>query len=86
MLPAEGEPEGVEDLRMLADFIAQIQLLKSDCIDALACDFEFVVNQLSMLNPRLNTEGTGVLSQVVDGRVVPPPDSPNVEVRTPGSD
>ena len=86
MLPAKGEPEGVADLRTRNDFIARIQLLESDCIDALADGFESTVNQLSVLNLGLNIEGTGVLSQVIDGWVVPPPDSPNVEVGTPGSD
>ena len=86
ILPVKDEPEGVADLRMCADFIARIQLLESDSVDALVDGFKSAVNQLSVLNPGLNTEGTGVLSQVVDGRVVPPPDSPDVDVGTPGSD
>ena len=76
MEPAEGEPESVTDLHTRADFIARIQILESDCIDALAYGFEAALNQMSVLNPGLNTKGTRVLSQVVDGRVVPPPDSP----------
>ena len=86
MMPVEGEPEGVIDSRTRVDFVARIQILESDCVDALVDGFEVVVNQLSVLNLALNTEGTGVLSQVIDGRVVPPPDSPEVEVGTPRSD
>ncbi|CAI8602658.1 unnamed protein product [Vicia faba] len=86
LLPAEDEPEGMADLRTHSNFIARIQLLESDCVGALADGFEFAVNQLSVLNSGLNIEGTRVLSQVVDGRVVPPLDSPDVDVGTPGSD
>ena len=86
MLPAEDEPEGMSDSCMRSDFIARIQLLESDYVGALADGFESAVNQLSMINLGLNTEGAGVLSQIVDGRVMPPPDSPDVDVGTPGSD
>ena len=86
MEPVEDELEGVIDLCTRTDFVARIQLLESDCVDALADGFNATVNQLSVLNPRLNTEGTEVLSQVIDGRVVPPLDSPEVEVGTPRSD
>ena len=62
MMLMEGKPEGVTDLRTHTDFVARIQILESDCVDALADDFEAAVNQLSMLNPGLNTEGTEILS------------------------
>ena len=68
MLPVKDESEGVADLRTRADFITRIQLLESDCVDTMADDFESVLNQLFVLNPGLNTEGTGVLSQVIDGQ------------------
>ena len=86
MLPAEDELKRMADLHTHSDFIARIQLLESDCVGALADGFEAAVNQLSVLNPSLSTEGAGVLSQIVDGRVVPPPDSPGVDVGTPGTD
>ena len=66
MMPVEGEPEGVTNLNTRTDFIARIQILEPDCVNALADGFEAVVNQLSVLNPGLNTEGTRVLSQVID--------------------
>ena len=86
MAPAEDEPESVTDLRTRTDFVAKIQILESDCVYALADSFEAALNQLFILNLRLNTEGTGVLSQVVNGRVVPPPDSPEDEAGTLRSD
>ena len=88
MFPIDGELEGVADLHSRAELIAQIQILGSDCISVLTDDFETSLTQLSVLNLGLNIEGVGVLSQVIDGRVVPPPDSPEVEVEasTPRSD
>ena len=61
-MPVEGKPEGETDLCARTNFVARIQILESDCVDALADDFEAAVNQLSMLNPGLNTEGTEILS------------------------
>ena len=80
MLPVDGEPEGVADLHSRAKLIARIQVLELDCVDALTDGFETALTQLSVLNPGLNIEGVGVLSQVIDGRVVPLLDSPEVEV------
>ena len=48
-------------------------------MDVLSDSFETVMVQLALLNPGFNTEGAGVYSQVVDGRVVPPPDSSEPE-------
>ena len=76
----------MDDLRTRSDFIARIHLLESDCVGALADGFEAAVSQLSVLNPSLKTDGAGVLSQIVDGWIVPPPDSPEVDVSTPGID
>ena len=88
MMPTEGEPEGVTNLHTRTKLIARIQILESDCVDTLANGFETALTQLFMLNPGLNTEGVRVLSQVIYGHVVPPPDSPEVEagVSTPRSD
>ena len=41
--------------------------------------FDSAVGQLSLLNPGLVTEGTGYTYQIVDGAIVPPPDSPVVD-------
>ena len=86
MLPAEDEPEGMADLRTRSNFMARIYLLESDCIGALADGFEAAVSHLSVLNSGLNTKWVGVLSQIVDSQVVPPPDSPDINVSTPGND
>ena len=75
MLPVEEKPEGISSLKTCVELASQIQVLESDCMDALSDSFETVVVQLAVLNPELNTEGARVLSQVVDGKVVPPPDS-----------
>ena len=85
MLPAKDKPNRMADLRTRYDFIARIQLLESDCIGALADGFKAAVSQLSVLNPSLNTDGAGVLSQIVDGQVMPPPDSPDIDVNTLGT-
>ena len=86
MVPAEDKLKGVANLKTCVELVARIQVLESNSMDALADGFETVMVQLSVLNLRLNTEGTWVLSQVINGRVVPPPDSPEVEVGTPRSD
>ena len=59
MAPAEDEPESVTDLHTHIDFVVRIQIFESDCVDALADGFKAAVNQLFVLNPRLNTEGIG---------------------------
>ena len=86
MLLAEDEPERMADLHMRSDFVAHIQLLESDYVGALDDGFEAVVSQLSVLNLGLNIDRAEVLSQIVDGRVLPPPNSPEVDVSTPGTD
>ena len=88
MLPAEDEPEGISIFKTHADMVARIQVLNSDCVDALFDGFEIAMAQLTFLNSGLNTEDAGVLSQVVDGRVVPPPKSSDLEIEegTPRSD
>ena len=88
MLPMEGEPEGVANLQTCAELVARIQVLESNCVDALSNSFETALVQLLVLNPGLNIDDTRVLSQVIDGRVVPPPNSPEleIEVSTPRSD
>ena len=40
--------------------------------------FEAAVSQLALLNPDLNIEGVGYMSQTIDGQVVPLPESPAV--------
>ena len=37
MVPVEDKPESVTDFRIHANFVARIQILESDCVDALAC-------------------------------------------------
>ena len=80
MLPAEGEPKGFAKLKTRVELVARIQLLESNCMDAMTKGFETVMVQLSVLNSGLNTEGSGVLSQVINGKVVSPPDSPELEI------
>ena len=84
MLPADDEPEEIASLRTRSDLVARIHLLESECVSALADGFEAVVSQLFVLNPSMNTEGVGFLSQIIDGQVVPPPESPDVDASSPG--
>ena len=62
MLPLEGEPKGIADLHSRAELVARIQTLESDCVNFLTNGFETALAQLSVLNPRLNTDGARVLS------------------------
>ena len=78
MLPAEDESEDTAPLRSRSELVARIQLLEGDCVGAMVDGFEAAVSQLSLLNPGLNTEGVSHMSQIIDGQVVPPPDSPVV--------
>ena len=80
MLPTDDEPEEIASLRTRSDLVARIHLLESDCVGALVDRFETAVSHLSVLNLGLNTEGVRFMSQIIDGQVVPPPDSPDVDV------
>ena len=66
------------------ELVARIQLLEVHCVGAMADGFEVAVSQLSLLNPDLNTEGVGYMSQIIDGQVVPPPESLVVGGDSPG--
>lgn len=60
--PADDKSDDLKVLKYRVEFVA---------------GFETAVTQLEVLNPRLNTEGIGILTQVVDGRLVlASPDSP----------
>ena len=84
MLPAEDESEETAPLRSRSELVARIQLLETDCVGALADGFEAAVSQLTLLNPDLNTEGVGYMSQIIDGQIVPPPESPVIDGGSPG--
>ncbi|CAI8586136.1 unnamed protein product [Vicia faba] len=75
MLPAEDEPEDITALKSRSELVAHIRLLEVDCVGAMEEGFDSAVGQLSLLNPGLITEGTGYMYQIVDGAIVPPPDS-----------
>ena len=85
MFPAEDESEETAPLRTRSDLVAHIHLLETDCVSALADGFEAVVSQLAILNPGMNTEGVGFMSQIIDGQVVPPSESPVVDAGSPGN-
>ena len=78
MLLAEDESEETTPLWSRSELVARIQLLEVDCVGAMADGFEATISQLSLLNPGLNTEGAGYMSQIIDGQVVPPLESPVV--------
>ena len=83
MLPVDDESEETASLRTRSDLVARIHLLEKDCIGALADGFKAVVSQLAILNPGMNTEGVGFMSQIIDGQMVPPPESPAVDTGSP---
>ena len=72
-------------MRTRSDLVARIHLLETDRVGALADGFEAAVSQLAILNPGMNTEGVGFMSQIIDGQVVPPPESPVVDAASPGN-
>ena len=84
MLPAEDELEETAPLQSRSELVARIQLLETDCVGALADGFEAAVSQLTLLNPDLNTKGVGFMSQIIDGQIVPLPESPVVDAGSPG--
>ena len=77
--PAEDEPEDLMALKSRAEFIAHIRNLEEDAVGALEDGFNSAVDQLSLLNPGLVTEGIGHTHRVVGGAIIPPPDSPCVD-------
>ena len=79
MQPAEDEPEDIVALKSRLELVAHIRLLEADCVGALEDGFNSAVGQLSLLNPGLVTEGIGHTHQIVDGVIVPPPDSPSTD-------
>ncbi|KAL5058119.1 hypothetical protein RYX36_029723, partial [Vicia faba] len=85
ILPADDESEETAPLRTRSDLVTRIHLLETDCVGALADGFEAAVSQLAILNPGMNTEGVGFMSQIIDGQVVPPPESSVVDAGSPGN-
>ena len=77
--PPKDESNKVKAFKTHANFVARVQVLESDCMEATTMGFNTAMSQLTLLNPRLNTKGVRLLSQVVDGKLFHPPDSPNTE-------
>ena len=65
------------------DQIARIRLLEQDGMDTLGYGFSTAVEQLKILNPRVElvVEGAGPFNQVVDRKMFYPPDDSSVEDR-----
>ena len=84
MLPVDDDSEETASLRTRSDLVARVHLLETDCVGALSDGFEAAVSQLAILNPSMNTEGAGFISQIIDGQVVPPPEAPVVDAGSPG--
>ena len=79
--PAEDETDTEKNMVTRADLIAHIRVLEQDVVDTLGYDFNTVVEQLKILNPRVEivVEGAGPFNQVIDGKIFYSPDSSNGE-------
>jgi hypothetical protein len=72
MKPTAEETESTNVFSSRAELVKEILTLRQDTIDAASYAFTNAVAQLRIANPRVNliTEGTGMLYQVKDGRIV----------------
>ncbi|KAK2441118.1 hypothetical protein QL285_012450 [Trifolium repens] len=74
MKPTADETEATNAFSSRAELVKEILALRQDTIEAASYAFTNVVEQLKIANPgvELVTEGTGMLYQVKDGRIVVP--------------
>ncbi|MCI90648.1 hypothetical protein A2U01_0111942, partial [Trifolium medium] len=65
MTPVEDEPEATHGLSIRAELVERIRVLGQDILDGVKFGFDNVVDQLKVLNPRveLNTEGLSMLKR-----------------------
>ena len=64
-----------------ADLIAHIRVLEQDVVDTLGYGFNTTIEQLKILNlgVQIVVEGAGPFNQVIDGKILYPPDSSDGE-------
>ncbi|MCI23380.1 hypothetical protein A2U01_0044559, partial [Trifolium medium] len=74
MTPVEDEPEAAHGLSTRAELVKKIRVLGQDVLDGVKFGFDNIVDQLKVLNPKveLNTEGLSMLKRVENGQVVIP--------------
>ena len=77
----KNETETEKNMATRANLIARIRLHEQDVIDTLGYGFNIVVEQLKILNlgVELVVEGEGPFNQVVDGKILYPPDDSDGE-------
>ncbi|MCI01752.1 hypothetical protein A2U01_0022780, partial [Trifolium medium] len=81
MTPDEDEPEAARGLSTRAELIEKIWVLGQDVLDGVKFGFDNAVDQLKVLNPRLelNTELLSMLKRVENGQLVIPPEYVEME-------
>ncbi|MCI87246.1 pentatricopeptide repeat-containing protein, partial [Trifolium medium] len=69
-------PETAHGLTTRAELVEKIRVLGQDVLDGVKFGFDNAVDQLKVLNPRvdLNTEGLSMLKRVENGEIVIPPE------------
>ncbi|MCI92047.1 hypothetical protein A2U01_0113343, partial [Trifolium medium] len=69
-------PEAAHGLSTRAELVERIRVLGQDVLNGVKFGFDNVVDQLKVLNPRveLNTEGLSMLKRVENGQLVIPPE------------
>jgi uncharacterized protein YwgA len=72
MAPSEDEPVHVRGLATRAELVGEIWAHMRKVFEGAKYSFNNVVAQLKIVNPRLVTEGTGMLRKVENGQVVIP--------------
>jgi hypothetical protein len=74
MKPTADETEATNAFSSRGELVKEILALRQDTIEAASYAFTNAVEQLKIANPgvELVTEGTGMLYQVKDGRIVVP--------------
>ncbi|MCI47980.1 hypothetical protein A2U01_0069222 [Trifolium medium] len=75
MTPVEDEPEAARGLSTRSELVERIRVLGQDVLDGIKFGFDNVVDQLKVLNSRveLNTKGLNMLKRVENGQLVIPP-------------
>ena len=79
--PVEDETDMEKNMTTRADLISRIRVLEQDVVDTLGYDFNTTVEQLKILNPEIEivVEGAGPFNQVVNRKILYPPDSSDRE-------
>ena len=75
--PAKDETDAEKNMATKSYLITRIRVLEQDVVDTLGYDFNTAVEQLKILNPRVEivVEGAGPFNKVINGKILYPHDS-----------